>query len=283
MPPSLQSAEGRRLLFSHSHSGWGFAIMPVMKHYTHLLALALAAAIIPTGHAAPSGFRTEAAITVLPTLEQIFGPSSDKVLDAIARAAGDNSHTNDALPMADIRHTDSPSPFVKTVGDPMPKEDWKNTVWFVEGDWIPPGEVTNTNDLCVVCRSRLARPHAARYLYTWAREDSGKGGLCRKDNLRFGFRPQRFAKVRILTRTHTYTRKSNPSDTTKVARTSVECIEIVPTFDEMKSRGLWAEEQRRKERFDKWREEIMAAEPHPVEKPEPSSAIKPILTPPARR
>lgn len=254
-----------------------------MKHYTYLLSMALAAAIIPTAPAAPGGFRTKAVTTVLPSLETVFGPSPDKILEAIAKAAGDNSHTNYALPMADIRHIDGPSPFVKTVGDPLPKEDWKSTAWFVEGDWIPPVEVQDTNDLCFVCRGRLARPHTTICLYTWERVDSDKGALCKADNLRFAFKPQRFAKVRIQTRTYTYAKKSNPSDATKVVRTSVECIEIVPTFDEMKSRGLWAEEQRWKERFDKWREEMKAAEPHPDDKPEPASTCKPMLAPSARR
>ena len=283
MPPSLQSAEGRRLFFHRSHSGWLYAIMPPMKHYTHLLSLALAAAIIPTATAAQSGFRTKAVTTVLPSLETVFGPSPDKILEAIAKAAGDNSHTNYALPMADIRHIDGPSPFVKTVGDPMPKEEWKSTAWFVEGDWIPPIEVPNANTLCTACLSHLTWPHTTICLYTWERVDSDKGALCKADNLRFAFKPQRFAKVRIQTRTYTYAKKSNPSDATKVARTSVECLAIVPTLDEMKSRGFWEEERQRRERFNKWLKEMEASAPHPKEKPKSDSSSKVIPAPPVNR
>lgn len=257
--------------------------MPPMKHYTHLLSMALAAAIIPTATAEPGGFRTEASTTVLPSLEMFFGPSPDKILAAIAKAAGDNSHANYSLPMADIRHTGRPSPYVKTVGDPMPKEDWKSTTWFVEGDWMPPIEVPNTNTLCMACRSRLTWPHIPMYLYSWMRIDADKGALCKADNLRFAFKPQRFAKVRIQTRTHTYTKKSNPSDSIKVPRISVECLAIVPTLDEMKARGFWAEEQKRRERFDKWQEEMEAAAPHPEENPKSDSSSKDVPTPPADR
>lgn len=250
-----------------------------MKHYTHILSLALIAAIIPTASAAPRGFHTEASTTVLPSLETFFGPSRDKILAAIAKAAGDNSHTNYSLPMASIRHTDGTSPFVKTVGEPMPKEDWKSTMWFVEGDWIPPIEKPDTNAVCSFCRFRLTSPHSLLFLSKWEKVDSDKGLLCSKDNLRLGFKPQRFAKVRIKTQTHTYTRKSNPSDAVKVARTSVECLAIVSSLDEMKARGFYDEEQRRKERFSKWLEEMESAAPHPEEKQKSGSSSKSIPNP----
>ena len=250
-----------------------------MRHYTHLLYLALAAAIIPPAHAAPGGFHTETSVSVLPSMELFFGPSTYKILAAIAKTAGDNTHKNYTLPMADIKHTDGHSPFVKTVGDPIPKEDWKSTVWFVEGDWMPPIEKPDTNTICTVCRNRLSNPHTLLGLSKWERVDSDNGELCSKDKLRFGFNPQRFAKVRIQTRTHTYKRKSNPSDTTKVPRISVDCIAIANSFDDMRARGFWDEELRRRERFRKWVEESEAAAHHPEEKPKADPSLKDIQTP----
>ena len=75
------------------------------------------------------------------------------------------------------------------------------------------------------------------------------------------------------------TRKSDPSDTTKVPRTSVDCIAIANSFDDMRARGFWDEELRRRERFRKWVEESEAAAHHPEEKPKADPSLKDIQTP----
>lgn len=75
------------------------------------------------------------------------------------------------------------------------------------------------------------------------------------------------------------TRKSDPSDTTKVPRTSVDCIAIANSFDDMRARGFWDEELRRRERFRKWVEESESAAHHPEEKPKADRSFKAISTP----
>ena len=260
-----------------------------MKHYAYLTFSAAAGIIILalsacSGNDAKPPMRTEIKSYAPPLIEQLFGPSTESVLLAIRRFAGEDDSPR--WPQAtNIVHIARPSSFTKSVSPPMPPEEWKSIFWAVEGDWMPPMERPAESNLCPRCRHHLAKPHGILYLYRWLAVEKSKGAECPVDGLRFGFKPLRFAKCKVQTHTITLTSKSDPSRQTKYPKFTVECLALCRTWEELESSPLWKEEQERRATFERWLEEQRQkeAETHPAVKPQPQAPVKPALSPSACR